>query len=68
LSVTLFLVAITEVCKGISEPTKMAVYADNRIAEARLKKVTNKVTKYTSENRLKISTNKTKSDKINDYS
>jgi hypothetical protein len=67
--VTFFFVAMIEICKGIEEPTRMIGYADDyvpytrhkqpRIAEAKLKKTTDKITKCTSENGFKISADTT---------
>jgi Ni2+-binding GTPase involved in maturation of urease and hydrogenase len=52
---TLFIIAMTDICKGIKEPTKMIGYADDciiytshkllRVAEARLKKAADKLMK-----------------------
>jgi hypothetical protein len=60
ISVTLFLIAMTDICKGMEEPTKMIGYADDwiiytshklpRVAKARLKKAADKVIKWTNEN------------------
>jgi hypothetical protein len=65
ISVTLFLIAMTDICKGMEEPTKMIGYVDDwiiytshklpRVAEARLKKAAD------NENGFRISAKKTKS-------
>jgi hypothetical protein len=66
--VTLFLVAMSEICKGIEGPTRMLRYADYwviltsnktpKTEEARLQKVTNTVSKWAKQNGF--STEKTK--------
>jgi hypothetical protein len=69
ISVTLFLIALTGICKGMEEPTKMIRYADDWIihkpettkSNRRLKKAANKVIKWTNENGFRISAEKTKS-------
>jgi hypothetical protein len=70
LSVTLFLVAIAEICSGIKGPTRMLGLADTwviltsnktpKIAEARLQKAKNMVSRWADENGFTISTEKTK--------
>jgi hypothetical protein len=70
MSVTLFLIAITDICKRMEELTKMIGYADDwiiytslkqpRVTETRLKKVAGKVIKWTNENGFRISAEKTK--------
>jgi hypothetical protein len=62
---------MTDICKGIEEPTRMIGYADDwiiytshklpRLAESRLKKGADKVIKWTNENGFRISAEKTKS-------
>jgi hypothetical protein len=59
ISVTLFLIAMTDTCKGMKEPTKIIGYADDwiiytshnipRVAEAR-RKALDKVIRWTNEN------------------
>jgi hypothetical protein len=70
INVTLFLIAMTDICKGMEEPTKMVRYAEDwiiytshilpRVAEARLKKAADKVIKWTNEYGFRISAEKTK--------
>jgi hypothetical protein len=71
IGVTLFLIAITDICKGMEDPTKMIGFTDDwiiytshklpRLAEARLKKAVDKVIKWTNKNGFRISAEKTKS-------
>jgi hypothetical protein len=62
---------MTDICKGMEEPTKMMGYADDwiiyishklpRVAEARFKKAADKVIKWSNVNGFRISAEKTKS-------
>jgi Ulp1 family protease len=65
ISVTFPLIAMTDICKRTKEPTKMIGYVTNhkqlqRVAEARLKKAADKVSKWANENGFGISDVKAK--------
>jgi hypothetical protein len=70
LSVTLFLMAMADIIKGIKETCTILGYADDWVvvissktpirAEARSKEAANSVTRWTSDNGFKISSEKTK--------